>query len=112
MSTDLQGTLVALGTPTGTSQPRALIHCTEDQIRRAERVPILQAVTVVASGDLAALRELESKVQAAARSGLLPDGDRINAPTLRWLGSLCPPDATKPGAKTVAPATDPRNALR
>ena len=41
------GTLVQLGTPDGETQPRALVHCTEDEIRDVQCTPLLQRVAIV-----------------------------------------------------------------
>lgn len=50
MSSDpryIVGELVEVGTPEGSDQPRALIHCTEQEIAAVRRLPMLQRVAVV-----------------------------------------------------------------
>lgn len=41
------GELVEVGTPEGSDQPRALIHCTQHDIAAVRRLPMLQRVAIV-----------------------------------------------------------------
>lgn len=41
------GELVAVGTPEGSEQPRALVHCTQHDIASVRRLPMLQRVAIV-----------------------------------------------------------------
>lgn len=48
----LVGELVELGTPEGSEQPRALIHCTVADITAVKWVPMLRRVAIVPLEDL------------------------------------------------------------
>ena len=73
MKTAIHGTLVALGTPAPEhfeqrTQPRALVHCTEEQIRSVEKAAMFQPVVIVAKAELDALLvEPQSYCDAAER---------------------------------------------
>jgi hypothetical protein len=41
------GELVEVGTPEGENQPRALIYCTEAEIRGVKQLPIMRRVAIV-----------------------------------------------------------------
>lgn len=56
MSTAIEGVLVALGTPPDSTQPRALVHCTVEQIRAVETAAMMQPVTILATAELTSLR--------------------------------------------------------
>lgn len=48
----LVGELVAVGTPDGEAQPRALVHCTEEMVRATQWLPMLRRVAIVPLEDL------------------------------------------------------------
>jgi hypothetical protein len=66
MNTAFRGNLVALGTPTGETQPRALIHCTQQEIQSLKFLA-LGAVIVVGESELKnTLAELERRLKYIA----------------------------------------------
>ncbi len=54
MSTAIHGILVALGTPED-GQPRALVHCTEEQIRSVETAAMMRPVVIVSEEEWVAM---------------------------------------------------------
>ena len=87
-SQQILGVLVELGTPAGSDQPRALVHCTEDEIRNVKHVPMLRRVAIVALDDLngsavppvvaecQGLREEVQRLKALMRRAVLVIGTR------------------------------------
>lgn len=95
MSSDakqIMGVLVALGTPEGSDQPRALVHCTEDEIRNVKHVPMMARVAIVPLEDLNGSavppiveenRRLRDQVKRLTQllHGTLSEKEKLNEPT-------------------------------
>lgn len=76
MNTTIRGELVSLGTPMGETQPRALVHCTREQIQSVQRLCVLAPVIVVAEAELMnTLGELQRRLEYLATQ--LTELDRI-----------------------------------
>ena len=54
--TPIIGKLVAVGTPHGTTQPRALVHCTREQIAGVDRLAMFKPVVIIEVAEWERLR--------------------------------------------------------
>jgi hypothetical protein len=67
MITEIHGILVAVGTPPALiepAQPRALVHCTEQQIRDIPHLPMMRPVVIITESELADLRADKRRIDA------------------------------------------------
>lgn len=90
MNTAFRGELKALGTPTGETQPRALVHCTQQEIQSLKFLA-LGTVIVVGEAELMntlgelqrrlayCIENLNAAVSLAAREGIESELAKIKA---------------------------------
>ena len=55
--TPLMGKRVAVGTPHGSRHPRALVHCTREQLAGVNRLPMFRPVVIIEVAEWERLRE-------------------------------------------------------
>lgn len=84
--TPIKGVLVALGTPDGDDQPRALVHCTREAIQSLREVNMFQAVEIVEAGLVDALRRENERLTGIADTLRQKHASAVDAPKgLEWL---------------------------
>lgn len=66
MNTALRGKLVAVGTPTGDAQPRALVHCTQQEIQSLKFLALGTVIVVSETELMNTLGELQRRLEYIA----------------------------------------------